>query len=93
MATAVGQPAGKPREHKATGPTVDPCPRASSRPYCVAVDLAGDVSLGTADGFATGVAFGDAAGEVVAGAGVPAQAGQGDAAARWRAPAGSPGPG
>ena len=41
------------------------------------VDLAGDVSLEAAEGFATGLAFGDAAGEVVAGTGVSAQAGQG----------------
>jgi hypothetical protein len=46
------------------------------------VDLAGDVSLEAADGFAAGFAFGDAAVEVVAGAGVPAQPGQGDAVER-----------
>ena len=46
------------------------------------VDLAGDVSLEAADGFAAGLAFGDAAGEVVAGTGIPAQAGQGDAVER-----------
>lgn len=38
-------------------------------------DLAGSVSLEAADGFAVGFAFGDAAGEVVAGMGIPAQAG------------------
>ena len=43
------------------------------------VDLASDVSLEAADGLAAGFAFGDAAGEVVAGACVPAQPGQGDA--------------
>jgi hypothetical protein len=42
------------------------------------VDLAGEVSLEAADGFATGLALGDAAGEVVADTGIPAQAGQGD---------------
>ena len=46
------------------------------------VDLAGDVSLETADGFAAGLAFGDAAGEVVAGTGIPAQAGQDNAVER-----------
>ena len=46
------------------------------------VDLAGDVSLEAADGFPAGFAFGDAAGEVVAGTGIPAQAGQGDAVER-----------
>jgi hypothetical protein len=35
MATVVGQPCGKPREHKATGPSVSGCHRASSRPYCL----------------------------------------------------------
>ncbi len=37
------------------------------------IDFAGDVSLEAADGFAVGFAFGDAAGEVVAGTGVPPQ--------------------
>jgi hypothetical protein len=46
------------------------------------VDLAGDVSLEAADGFARDFAFGDAAGEVVAGTGIPAQAGGGDAGER-----------
>jgi hypothetical protein len=35
------------------------------------IDFAGDVALEAADGFAAGFAFGDAANEVVAGAGVP----------------------
>jgi hypothetical protein len=34
MVTVVGQPAGKPQEHKATGPTASGCHRASSRPSC-----------------------------------------------------------
>jgi hypothetical protein len=46
------------------------------------VDLAGEVAFEAADGFAAGFAFGDAAGEVLAGAGVPAQPGQGDAVER-----------
>ena len=46
------------------------------------VDLAGEVAFEAADGFAAGFAFGDAAGEVVAGAGIPAQAGQSDAVER-----------
>src|SRR5918997_879604 len=40
------------------------------------------LALEAADRFAAGFAFGDAAGEVVAGAGVPAQPGQGDAVER-----------
>jgi len=43
------------------------------------VDLAGGVSLEATDGFERGLVFGDAAGEVVAGAGIEAQAEQGDA--------------
>ncbi len=51
------------------------------------VDLKGDVTFQTADGFAAGFAFDDAAGEVVAGgvvagADIPAQAAQGDAVER-----------
>ena len=46
------------------------------------VDLTGDVALQAADGFASGFAFGDAASEVVAGAGVPAQPEQSDAVER-----------
>jgi hypothetical protein len=43
------------------------------------VDLANDVTLEAADRFAARFPFGDAAGEVVAGAGIPTKAGQGDA--------------
>src|ERR687885_850476 len=46
------------------------------------VDLPGYVSLEAADGFAAGFAFGDAPGEVVAGAGVAAQSADGDAVER-----------
>jgi hypothetical protein len=46
------------------------------------IDLPGEVALEAADGFAAGFAFGDAAGEVVAGAGVAAQPAQGDAVER-----------
>src|SRR6266487_4134735 len=43
------------------------------------VDLAGDVALEAAEGITAGLALADAAGQVVTGAWVPAQAGQGDA--------------
>ena len=46
------------------------------------MDLSGYVSLEAADGFAAGFVFGDAAGEVVVGAGVPAQSRQGYAVER-----------
>jgi hypothetical protein len=46
------------------------------------IDFVGDVSLEATDSFAVGLAFGDAAGEVVAGTGVPAQPAQADAVER-----------